>query len=92
MGQIIQSLKSITFTNKNCLFEAIQKDGRTIDQILKDIEKEKQLELKVIELKSRKEYWGNRRIASHLGIKISKVNHILRFDELGLSYRKINNK
>ena len=50
MGQIIQSLKTVKFTNKNCLFHAIQKDGRTIDQILEDVEKEKALELKVINL------------------------------------------
>lgn len=90
MGQIIKSLKTLKFTNKNCLFHAIQKDGRTIEQILKDIEKEKALELDVLKLYYKKD-WGTRRVASYLGVTEMKVKHIINFDELGLTYRKINN-
>lgn len=90
MGQIIKSLKTLRFSRTD-LSIAIAKDGRTLDQILEDVEKEKALELDVINLYYKKD-WGIQRVATYLGITQAKVIHILKFDELGLSYRKINNK
>lgn len=81
------------FTNVNCLFHAIQKDGRTLDQIIEDVKKEKALELEVIHLNDSKNgTWSYGRLARFLKVPESKVKHILKFDALGLSYRKLNDK
>lgn len=84
------------FTTVNCLFNAIQKDGRTLDQIIEDVRKEKAIELEVMNIHELNPKWGNKRILIHLAnfkninITTTKISDIIKFDKLGLSYRKIN--
>jgi len=70
--------------------EAINKDGRTLTEILEDIKTEKQIEKDVIKLNDKGQSYLN--ISRILKIKLSKVKHILKFDALGLSYRKLSEK
>lgn len=81
MVQVIESLKKPSFIQ----------DIRTLTDILNDIETEKSIELKVLKLSSKNPLWGIKRIGNHLNILPSKVSHILKFDALGLSYRKVGN-
>lgn len=78
---------SISFNNCGCIPEAIAKSGLTLEQILKDIKEEKQIETNVMRLY--KEGLSNHMISKTLNIKPYKVKHIIKFDSLGLSYRKV---
>lgn len=81
--------KRIVYSSGNsCIQHAIAKDKRSIKEILQDIEREKQIELDVLKLHNQS--IGKYAIANKLDIKPSKVAHIIKFDKLGLSYRKIN--
>ena len=81
---------SLSFNNIGCIPLAIKKDGRTLDEIIQDIKNEKEIENQVLNL--HKEHYHYSTIAKRLRLNIGKVKHIITFDELGLSYRKINNK
>lgn len=78
------------FIKSSCLDQAIKQSGMTLEQILADIEKEKAIEEMVMELS--KKHYHYETIARKVGISGGKVSHIIKFDALGLTYRKINQK
>ena len=78
---------ALAFNNIGCISESIAKSGLTLEQILVDIENEKAIENAVMKLHA--ENLVNQTIAKRLNIKQGKVRHIIKFDALGLTYRKV---
>ena len=78
----------LSFNNIGCIPYAIEKDGRTLDEILQDIKKEKEIENEVLSLYKKNYHYST--IAKKMNLTQGKVEHIIKFDNLGLSYRKIN--
>ncbi|WP_299129360.1 hypothetical protein [uncultured Winogradskyella sp.] len=80
----------VTFGNHGCIPLAIIKSGLTLEQILKDIKRQKEIENKIMHLYNKNRTPGE--ISRLLKLKLSKVKHIIRFDSLGLTYRKVGKK
>mgnify|MGYP000272653464 CR=1 FL=1 len=81
---------TVHLSTENCIDKALFMIGKTREEILKDVEKEKKIENEVME------YYENGKstysIQKKMNIKLSKVKHIIQFDRLGLSYRKVGKK
>lgn len=87
MAREIRFQNTVKFNNCGCLPEAIAKSGLTLEQILNDINEEKEIENKVMNL--HQEELSKETISKKLNLKLSKVKHIIKFDSLGLTYRKV---
>ncbi|GAB4165871.1 MAG: hypothetical protein Tsb0033_27740 [Winogradskyella sp.] len=90
MVREIRFQNTVNFNNFGCIPEAIAKSGLTLEQILKDIKEEKETENSVMNL--HQEGLSKETIAKRLNLKLSKVKHIIKFDSLGLSYRKVGKR
>ena len=77
-------------TKNNCIGVAIYKSGKSLAQILNEINQEKKLENKVIKLHTQGR--GLFYISSKLNITRGRVQSIIKFDKIGLSYRKVGQK
>lgn len=90
MVREIRFKETVKFNNCGCIPQAIAKSGLTLEQIRKDIKEEKEIENRVMNL--HQEGLSKEAIAKRLNIKLSKVKHIINFDSLGLTYRKVGKR
>lgn len=73
-----------------CISYALKKIGKTREQILKEIKKDKEIESKVLNMYQ--EGFSMYQIAKKINLKLSEVKWIITSDFYNLSYRKIAEK
>jgi len=83
-------LESVKITSVGCIPQAILKNNLNLKQIKIDVKAEKIKENRVIQLSNNG--FSDHNIAKQLGLKLSDVKHIISFDKLGLTYRKVGFK